>query len=133
MKRSIVLYISTLVVMTILDMVWLGGIARGFYQDRMGSMMEFRMVPAVLFYLMYAAGIVFFVHGRDGGRWRKAAFYGAFFGFFAYGTYDLTNLATLRGWAVDLALVDMAWGVVVTAAAAAAGRFIAGRMGVLGV
>lgn len=60
--------------------------------------------------------------------WSRAVLAGALFGFFAYATYDLSNLATLRGWPLRLTLVDIAWGTALTAAAAAAGRWALGRM-----
>ena len=60
--------------------------------------------------------------------WSRAVWAGALFGFFAYATYDLSNLATLRDWPLRLTLVDIAWGTAVTAAAAAAGRWALSRM-----
>jgi uncharacterized membrane protein len=125
MKHTLILYACTLIVMTLLDLLWIGGIARDFYRSRIGNL-EFHPAPAVAFYLMYAAGIVVFVNGGAGARWPSTLLYGALFGLFAYATYDLTNLATLKGWSPLLAVVDMAWGMFVTAAGATAGLLIAG-------
>jgi uncharacterized membrane protein len=67
-----------------------------------------------------------FANAAETASWRSALLYGALFGFFAYVTYDLTNLATLRGWSVTVAVLDIAWGMTVTAAASAMGFVIAG-------
>jgi len=127
MKRYTLLYLVTLLVMAALDMAWLLGIAHEFYESRIGDMLEFRLVPAVLFYLIYIAGVVVFVSGRA-ARWQAAALYGALFGFVAYGTYDLTNLATLKGWPESVAVVDMAWGTFNTGFSAAVGWLIARKI-----
>ena len=124
MKHYLIIYFATLIVMTVLDMLWLGGIARGFYKDRMGDLMEIHLVPAILFYLVYATGIIVFAHQSGNTGWQSTFRYGALFGFFAYATYDLTNLATLKGWSTYLTIVDIGWGTVVTAIAATGGQFI---------
>jgi uncharacterized membrane protein len=123
MKHYALLYFSTLIVMVLLDMVWIGGIAREFYKNRIDAL-EFHAVPAVLFYLMYAVGIVVFTNSAAGANWHTTLAYGALFGLFAYGTYDLTNLATLRGWSAQLVVVDMLWGMLVSAASSTAGLLI---------
>lgn len=87
---------------------------------------QFNLPAAVAFYLIYAAGLVYFaVLGTSGVR--QAAVRGALFEFVAYATYDLTNLATLRDWPVWLAVMDMAWGAVLSAAASAVSRWCAQR------
>ena len=126
MKHYIILYLATLIIMVPLDFLWIGGIAREFYKERMGDLLEFHLLPAILFYLMYVAGIVVFVSGNDAVKWPSVMLHGAFFGFIAYATYDLTNMATLRGWSTSLAIVDIAWGTFGTALASTAGWFIAG-------
>jgi uncharacterized membrane protein len=85
---------------------------------------------AILFYLLFIAGIIFFavLPGLDAGSWTKALALGAAFGFFAYMTYDLTNLATLRGWPITLVVVDIAWGTVLAASVATASYFIGTRI-----
>ena len=127
MKHYLLVYCATLMVMVALDMVWLGVVARDFYKNRMGDMLEFHAVPGIVFYVLYAVGIVLFVNGNSSATtmgWQTIALYGALFGFFAYSTYDLTNLATIRGWSVSLAMVDMLWGTIVTGIAACAGIII---------
>ena len=89
-------------------------------------MLTARVVPAVLFYLVYAAGIQVFVLPAGQGSWPLTALYGALFGLFTYATYDLTNYATLRGWTAALAVSDIAWGMVMTAVVSTLAMF-AGR------
>lgn len=103
------------------DLLWLGVLMRGFYRARFGHLMADSVVwPAALaFYLLYGAGIVHFAARRAAGP-GEAAVQGALLGLLAYGVYDLTNLAVLRGWDPLGAAVDVAWGVALTAAAAAA-------------
>lgn len=117
--------------MMLLDLVWLGGVARPLYQRGIGHLMAERpnFAAALLFYLLYAVGVMaFVVLPRGAGEWLQAAAWGAFFGFMVYMTYDLTNLATLRGWPAWLSAVDVAWGCVATGAASAAGRLVADRL-----
>ncbi len=127
MKHYSILYLATLIIMAVFDLSWIGGIARDFYKSRIGALLEFHLMPAIVFYLMYVAGVIVFVSGSDAAtRWQSVALYGALFGFVAYGTYDLTNMATLRGWSLTLVLVDMAWGTLNTALSATCGWLIAG-------
>ena len=131
MTRFFIAYAGTLLVMVALDMVWLGVIAKPFYQQGIGHLMAERpnIAVAVLFYLVYAAGLVIFVltAGTETPGWSRTLLMGALFGFFAYATYDLTNLATLRDWPVGLAALDMAWGTFVSAASVAAGKALVDR------
>jgi uncharacterized membrane protein len=131
MTRLLLPYFTIVVVLVLLDVVWLGGVARPLYQRGIGHLMADRpnFVAAVLFYLLYAVGVlVFVVLPRGAGDWQAAAGYGALFGFMGYMTYDLTNLATLRDWPIGLSLVDTAWGCVATGLAATAGRLVADRV-----
>ena len=126
MSKYFATYAVTFVVMVALDMIWLGFVAKSFYQEGIGHLMaEKPVVPvAVAFYVMYAIGLVFFavVVNEASTGYGKTVLHGALFGFFAYATYDLTNLATLKNWPVGLALLDMAWGAVVSAVSALAGK-----------
>ncbi len=126
MTKYFVAYAATLVVMVALDMLWLGVIAKSFYMQGIGHLMAERpnVVVAVVFYIVYAVGIVVFAvaPGEASSGWSRTLALGALFGFFAYATYDLTNLATLKNWPISVTLVDMAWGSLVSAASAAAGK-----------
>ncbi len=130
MSKILLPYLAIVFVMVLLDVAWLGGVARPLYQRGIGHLMKDKpdFVAAALFYLLHAVGVmVFVVLPRSSGDWQLAAAYGALFGFMGYMTYDLTNLATLRGWPVGLALVDTAWGCVATGAAATASKLVADR------
>lgn len=119
-KQFCTLYATTLLVMAVMDVFWLKGMMQHLFKEQLGDLMEFRLTPAVLFYLLYPLGIVLFVsHGAV--NWPHVLLYGAALGILCYGTYDLTNLATLRPWTLQLALIDIAWGGVVTGASATAG------------
>ena len=118
MKVYFVGYIAALVALVVLDALWLGAMSRDFYKVRLGQLLlgQPNWYAAILFYLVHALGIVAFAVPLA-GSWVSAALFGALFGFCVYGAYDLTNLATLRGWPLTVSLVDLAWGAVVTAAA----------------
>ncbi len=117
------LYASALFVMATLDALWLGLILKSFYSAQLGSFLKvpFGWAPAVLFYLLYSAALVILVtEPALQGQWSnlKIAGMGAVLGLAAYGAYDLTNLATLKGWPVQVVVVDMAWGAIMTAGVA---------------
>ena len=112
-----------------IDMLWLGIVARGFYRRQLGGLLadEVNWAAAIAFYLLYIAGIVSFVTlpAARAGSLSRALATGAFFGLVAYATYDLTNLATLKGWPIGVTMVDICWGMVLTASVAAAGYAVA--------
>lgn len=116
MKRSspLRMYVLALVVCFAIDLVWLGLVAKDFYQGQIGHLMrsEVLWAPAVLFYLIYVAALVVFVArpALEKGSVGRAAGYGAFFGLAAYATFDLTSLALLKDFPLKVAVVDMAWG-----------------------
>ncbi len=127
MKYAIA-YVSTMAVLLAIDAVWLTTMASRLYRRHIGDLLAdaFNPVPAVLFYLIYAVGIVVFaiVPALGSGRWVTALIHGALLGFVAYAAYDLTNHATLRGWPVVITVIDMCWGTLLTAVAAAAGFLV---------
>lgn len=116
---------ATFVVMLVIDLLWLGVIAKNLYAQAMGDLMspQPRLAFAALFYLMYPVGLVIFavLPGMQADSVARAALLGALFGLFAYATYDLTNLAVVRGWPLGLSFIDMAWGTLVSGVSAAAG------------
>ena len=115
-------YGAALLVMGVLDAVWLGFIARDFYRREIGDLMaaEVHKLPAALFYFGYPAGLVALALQPLPEGPFMAARRGALLGLVAYGTYDLTNMATLRQWGATLALADIAWGTFASALAATA-------------
>ena len=129
MIRRVIIYIVTLVVFVGIDAVWLSQTAGPLYRATLGDVLldQFRVVPAILFYLLNTVGIVTFVSIpalRHGGGWSHALVRGAMFGLFTYATYDLTNYATLRLWSLQLTAGDMIWGAAVTGIASALGLLI---------
>jgi uncharacterized membrane protein len=125
MKAIAAAYVSAAICMLVLDAIWLSTTASRLYRPLLGDVLanEFRMVPAVLFYLIYLGGIVVLavLPGVDAGRCTVAAFYGLVLGLVAYSTYDLTNQATLRTWSSWITGIDMIWGSLLTMSAAIAG------------
>ena len=123
--QYLIAYGASAVVFFGLDLLWLGVVARGFYARQMGDLLREQpsLGVAGLFYAVYVGGIVLLatVPALHCQSWRKALLLGVALGVVAYGTYDLTNLATLRRWPVALALVDLAWGSALTGLAATAG------------
>lgn len=122
------LYALTLPVFLAVDLLWLGVVARGFYQTHLGAIVSptVNWPAAVVFYLVYVVGILVFavVPGLAKDSLAVAAGWGALFGLFTYATYELTNLATLRDWPLRIVVVDTLWGVVLCALVASAGFFI---------
>jgi len=118
-------YIMTLVPFVVLDGLWLGLVAPKFYRSQIGFIMTKNpnWIAAVAFYLLYIAGMVVFITGREGTP-MQAALRGALFGLVCYATYDLTNLATLEGWPVLVTVVDLCWGAFLTATTSFAATFL---------
>jgi uncharacterized membrane protein len=115
-KQMILLYIITLAVFFMIDMIWLGLAAKGFYRRHLGAFMSPKVnwTAAMLFYLLFIVGLLVFVirPALVGGVLIQALFYGALLGFISYATYDLTNLATLKDWPLVVTVVDLIWGTV---------------------
>lgn len=130
---AVAAFVGTLVVFAVVDLVWLGVIAKEFYRSQLAGLMveKIRIVPAVIFYLVFCTGLVLLavMPALKAGSWLEAAKLGAMIGFMAYATYDLTNLATLKGWPLAMSLVDMAWGTVLSATAAVGGYAAARAFG----
>ena len=128
--RYLILYLLTVPVFFALDLLWLGVVAKNLYRDNLAHLLSpaVNWPAALVFYLIYIAGILVFAvkPGLDAGALAKAVQWGALFGFFTYATYDLTNLATLKGWPLKVALADMAWGTLLCTLVATA-SFLLGR------
>lgn len=126
MNRYVILYLATLIVLIPIDFLFLGIVAKDFFNAQVGDMLgEIRPAPAVLFYLLYVAGILTFVSGSAAATWQSTLLYGALFGLFCYATFDLTSLALLKHWTWPVAIVDVSWGAFVTAMSSSAGLLIA--------
>lgn len=126
MNRFAVLYLVTLFVLIPLDFLFLGVVAKEFFTSQVGNMLgEIKLLPAVLFYLVYVVGVLVFVSGPQAATWQSTLLYGALFGLFCYATFDLTALALLRNWSWPVAFLDVGWGAVVTAVSSTAGLLVA--------
>jgi uncharacterized membrane protein len=126
--RAVVAYIVTAVVFLGLDALWLSQIALGLYRRELGGLLREQpnLAVAGVFYLLFVVGIVLLVvlPALNGGGWLTALWMGAVLGLVAYGTYDITNLSTLRGWPLGLSLIDLSWGTALTAVSAAAATLV---------
>jgi uncharacterized membrane protein len=132
MKTALIAYLSAALVFFGLDFVWLSRVAIGFYRSQIGEALRDRpnMAAAALFYLFYIAGIVYFavMPGVQKDSIAVACFNGALLGLIAYGTYDMTNLATLKNWSLSVSIVDMLWGTVLTALSASAAYWVVTKL-----
>ena len=134
MKTSSILatYAASFATFMVLDLIWLGVVARGFYRKHLGYLMspDVRWGAAIAFYLVYIAGIVVFavMPAAERGSLLRAICLGGFFGFVAYAAFDLTSLALIKDFPVTAAVVDLCWGTVLTGTVAAAGYLVAVRV-----
>jgi uncharacterized membrane protein len=128
--KYVVGYLATGIAFALIDSVWLRAMYTRLYQPEIGELMMkggFRMGPAIIFYLLYIAGMMIFAVGPalQNGKWQTALLYGALFGFFCYMTYDLTNHATLKVWSTKVTVLDIIWGTFLTGTASLAGYWVA--------
>lgn len=115
-------------IMGVLDFLWLGFIAKKLYYGEMGKLLleKPNMVPALLFYAIYVIGVVVFVitPALEKNSWQYALGMGALFGLVAYATYDLTNFATVKGFSAKVVVIDLLWGMFITAVVAVGTYFV---------
>lgn len=127
-KNILINYLLTIVVFLFIDMLWLGFLAKNLYQKYLGSFLSdtINWTAAIVFYLVYVVGLSVFViyPSVNKNSALRAIFYGGLFGFFAYATYDLTNLATLKGWPLSIVFIDIAWGIILSATVSVSGFYI---------
>lgn len=113
------IYLIALPVFLGIDMVWLTLVAKNFYAKHLGYLMAKNpnLLAALIFYLIFISGLIFFVitPALDKKSWAQALWAGAFFGLITYATYDLTNLATIKDWPLLITIVDLVWGMTVSA------------------
>jgi uncharacterized membrane protein len=126
LKRNVILYLATLLVIVPIDFLFLGLVAKSFFTSQVGDMLgTIRLAPAILFYLLYVVGILIFVSAAPEATWKSTLLYGALFGFFCYATFELTNMSLLKHWTWPVVIVDIAWGAFVTAISSTLGLLIA--------
>jgi uncharacterized membrane protein len=121
-------YALTFLVFFIIDMAWLGLIAKDLYKKYLGGFLsdQVNWTAAIVFYLLFIVGVFIFVilPSVEKNSLVSAITLGALFGFFTYATYDLTNLATLKGWPITIVFIDIVWGSVLTGIVSTAGFYI---------
>ncbi|MCL7999909.1 DUF2177 family protein [Brucella sp. 21LCYQ03] len=132
MKSYIVSYVVTAIAFLAIDSVWLTNMANVFYRPVMGDMLapSFRLAPAIVFYVIFVFGLVFFAvrPGLLAGSGAVTLLNGALLGFVAYATYDLTNQATLKNWSWTLTIADLIWGTVLSAVSAYIGYWVTSKV-----
>lgn len=127
------LYAIALPVFFVIDMIWLGLVAKNFYREQIGFLMKSNVnwTAAIIFYLLFIVGLVLFViaPAMEKSSWMHALLFGALFGLVCYATYDLTNLAVAKDWPLLVTIVDLAWGAVLAASVSTLTYFIANKIG----
>lgn len=127
------LYLIALPVFFAVDMLWLGLVAKGFYQKQIGFLMkpDVNWLAAIIFYLLFIAGLVVFVvqPAFEKKLFSEIVFKGVLFGLVTYATYDLTNLATVKNWPLMVTVVDLVWGMTLSTSVSAISYFIATKLG----
>ncbi len=127
------LFAIALPVFFAIDMLWLGIVAKDFYRAQIGMLMksDINWIAAIIFYLIFIAGLVVFViePAVAKGSWAHAILFGALFGLVCYATYDLTNLAVAKDWPLLVTIVDLIWGAVLAASVSTITYFIASKIG----
>jgi uncharacterized membrane protein len=133
MRTPIVAYFSSLIVMMVLDGTWFSFSLSRVYKPGIGYLLADKpnLPAALIFYLMYAAGVVYLVTlpALAAGQLSQAATRGAILGLIAYGTYDLTSMAVVRGWPLNVTVIDMVWGMIITGIVATVGFLVTRKFG----
>lgn len=132
MLKFLPAYLTIIVVMFVLDIIWLSMIAQPLYQQGIGHLMadEPNFLFAGMFYLVYAAGLIWFalMPNRHHRGLKNTFATAAAFGFFVYASYDLTNLALLKDWSLSLSVIDVTWGTLLSGVSAAFGKWVFNRL-----
>ncbi len=133
MRLFLKLYLIALPIFFMVDMIWLGLLAKNFYKNQIGFLMkpDVNWTAAIIFYLLFLVGVVLFV--IEPALEKKDLMFalgrGALFGLITYATYDLTNLATLKDWPLKVVVVDMIWGAVLSGTVCGSSYWIANKLG----
>ncbi len=121
-------FVAMIFAFLLVDLLWLGVIAKSFYRQELALHItdRFNWYAAITFYILFIAGMIFFsvIPAQKFDSWAIVALYGALYGLITYGTYDLTNLATLKNWPVILSFVDIIWGMFLSSLVTIIGVFV---------
>lgn len=119
-------------VFLVIDLIWLGLIAKKLYSKYLGYLMAANVnwAAAIIFYVIFIIGVMYFVvlPALDAQSWTMALMRGAIFGFITYATYDLTNLATIRDWPLNITIIDLLWGTTLSASVSTISYFIISKL-----
>lgn len=119
-------------VFLVIDLIWLGLIAKKLYSKYLGYLMAANVnwAAALIFYVIFIIGVMYFVvlPALDAQSWTMALMRGAIFGFITYATYDLTNLATIRDWPLNITIIDLLWGTTLSASVSTISYFIISKL-----
>jgi uncharacterized membrane protein len=133
MRLFLKLYLIALPIFFMVDMIWLGLLAKNFYKNQIGFLMkpDVNWTAAIIFYLLFLVGVVLYViePALEKKDLMFALSRGALFGLITYATYDLTNLATLKDWPLKVVVVDMIWGAVLSGTVCGSSYWIANKLG----
>ena len=124
-------YLATGIAFALIDSIWLRTMYTRLYQPELGPLLgSLKLGPAVVFYLLYIAGMMWFAvaPALANGRWQTALIQGAVLGCVCYATYDLTNYATLKVWSLKVTVLDLIWGTLLTGSTAAAGTWLTSKL-----
>lgn len=128
---NILLYLITTVIFFVIDMLWLGFVAKSFYREKLAFIFtgDVNWPAAIVFYLLYIGGILYFavLPSMKDAQWQTALLNGAILGGMCYATYDLTNMATIRQWPLIVVVVDIVWGIVLTGSVSLLAHIAASR------
>ena len=131
MSKWLITYVSMLIFMLVVDIIWLSVIAKPIYQQGIGHLMAAKpnLIFAALFYLVYVFGLLRFAikPNRAWAGVKQTFFAGASVGLLVYASYDLTNLALLKDWPLGLSLLDIAWGTLLSGISASVGKIVFDR------
>jgi len=129
--KNLLLYGITTIIFFAIDMVWLGVVARNLYKQKLGFILspEVNWAAAIIFYLIYIGGILFFavLPASKEMSWQTALLNGALLGGMCYATYDLTNMATIAKWPLEIVVIDIVWGMVLTGSVATLSYFASAK------
>lgn len=125
LTKFVFLYVTCLVVFLVVDLLWLYWMVGSFYRQRLDHLLAQNpmFLPAFLFYLLFVLGNVVFVVQPSLSSVSPTSVFlrGALYGLVTYGTYDLTNHATMTDWPLSVTVVDMIWGMVLSSVVGYAG------------
>lgn len=122
-------FIITFLVFLVVDLIWLGFVAKKLYSKHLGYIMADKVnwIAAIVFYVIFIIGLLYFVI-MPGESLKSVMLTGAFFGFITYATYDLTNLATLKDWPITITIIDLIWGSVLAATTSSVSYLIISKL-----